>query len=109
MMVDSINLASILTDLRMVEKQMEQHSIALISGRLSSEQLSQQLQDQLLVSQVGEVARSNNNLEKEGGRAARKEGKTLQSTRKIKQKIFQLKYQLHEIVKEEKLPLLTLV
>merc|ERR1719431_30939 len=73
-MVDSINLASILTDLKMVEKQMEQHSIALISGRLSSEQLAQQLQHQLLVSQVGQVARSNNNIEEEeGGRS--KEGR----------------------------------
>merc|ERR1719431_1110948 len=61
-MVDSINLASILTDLKMVEKQMEQHSIALISGRLSSDQLAQQLQHQLLVCQAGQVARSNNNI-----------------------------------------------
>merc|ERR1712013_946588 len=59
--VDSINLASILTDLSMVEKQMEQHSIALLSGRLSSEQLAQQLQ-QVKVWKVGQVARSNNML-----------------------------------------------
>jgi len=83
-MVDSINLASILTDLRMVEKQMEQHSIALISGRLSSEQLSQQLQDQLLVSQVGEVARSNNNLEKEGGRGSQEGRKNIAKYKKNK-------------------------
>merc|ERR1712013_347117 len=61
-MVDSINLASILTDLSMVEKQMEQHSIALLSGRLSSEQLAQQLQQQVRVWKVGQVARSNNML-----------------------------------------------
>merc|ERR1712002_625605 len=61
-MVDSINLASILADLSMVEKQMEQHSIALLSGRLSSEQLAQQLQQQVRVWKVGEVARSNNML-----------------------------------------------
>merc|ERR1712098_74938 len=61
-MVDSINLATILTDLKMVVTQMEQHSIALLSGRLSSEQLSQQLQRQLRISKVGQLARSNNNL-----------------------------------------------
>merc|ERR1712098_491426 len=64
-MVDSINLATILTDLKMVVTQMEQHSIALLSGRLSSEQLSQQLQRQLRISKVGQLARSNNNLGKE--------------------------------------------
>eukprot|EP00091_Calanus_sinicus_P004494 TRINITY_DN1481_c0_g1_i9.p1 TRINITY_DN1481_c0_g1~~TRINITY_DN1481_c0_g1_i9.p1 ORF type:complete len:148 (+),score=57.33 TRINITY_DN1481_c0_g1_i9:373-816(+) len=64
-MVDSISLASILSELKMVENQMEQHSIALLSGRLSSEQLSQQLQQQLRVSQVGQLARSNNILERE--------------------------------------------
>ena len=64
-MVDSISLASILRELKMVENQMEQHSIALLSGRLSSEQLSQQLQQQLRVSQVGQLARSNNTLERE--------------------------------------------
>merc|ERR1712013_927520 len=56
--VDSINLASILTDLSM----MEQQSIALLSGRLSSEQLAQQLQQQVKVWKVGQVARSNNML-----------------------------------------------
>ena len=61
-LVDSINLASILTDLSMVEKQMEQHSIALLSGRLSSEQLAQQLQQQVRVWKLGQVARSNNML-----------------------------------------------
>jgi hypothetical protein len=65
-MVDSISLASILTELSKVEMQMEQHSIALLSGKLSSEQLSQQLQQQLRMSQVGKLARSNNTLEKEG-------------------------------------------
>ena len=64
-LVDSISLASILSELKMVENQMEQHSIALLSGRLSSEQLSQQLQQQLRVSQVGQLARSNNILERE--------------------------------------------
>ena len=64
-MVDSISLASILSELKMMENQMEQHSIALLSGRLSSEQLSQQLQQQLRVSQVGQLARSNNTLERE--------------------------------------------
>merc|ERR1712098_611683 len=66
-MVDSINLATILTDLKMVVTQMEQHSIALLSGRLSSEQLSQQLQRQLRISKVGQLARSNNNLVREEG------------------------------------------
>ena len=64
-MVDSIGLASILKELKMVERQVEQHSLALLSGRLSSEQLSQQLQQQLRVSQVGQLARSNNILERE--------------------------------------------
>ena len=64
-MVDSISLASILRELRMVENQMEKHSIALLSGRLSSEQLSEQLQQQLRVSQVGQLAKSNNILERE--------------------------------------------
>jgi hypothetical protein len=49
----------------MVEKQIQQHSIALLSGRMSSEQLSQQLQQHLRVSQVGQLARSNNILERE--------------------------------------------
>merc|ERR1719431_1833723 len=83
-MVDSINLASILTDLKMVEKQMEQHSIALISGRLSSEQLAQQLQHQLLVSQVGQVARSNNNIEEEGGRSSKEGRKNIVKYKKNK-------------------------
>jgi len=61
-MVDSINLASILADLSMVEKQMEQHSIALLSGRLSSEQLQQQHQQQVRVWKLGQVARSNHML-----------------------------------------------
>ena len=65
-MVDSIGLASILSELSKVEKQVEQHSIAMLSGRLSSEQLSQQLQQQLRVSQVGQLAKSNNMLEREG-------------------------------------------
>jgi hypothetical protein len=60
-MVDTISLASILTDLKIVEKQMEQHFIAL----LSSEQLSQQLQQQLRVSPGGQLDRSNNILERE--------------------------------------------
>jgi len=64
-MVDSISLASILSELKMVQNQMEQHSIALLSGRLSSEQLSQQLQQQLRVSQVGQLARSNDIQEME--------------------------------------------
>merc|ERR1712168_1229392 len=81
-MVDSINLATILTDLKMVEKQMEQHSIALISGRLSSEQLAQQLQHQLLVSQVGQVARSNNNIEEEGVRASQEGRKNIAKYKK---------------------------
>merc|ERR1712243_67439 len=38
------------------------HSIALLSGRLSSEQLAQQLQQQIRVWKVGQVARSNNML-----------------------------------------------
>ena len=81
-MVDSIGLASILTELKMVERQVEQHSLALLSGRLSSEQLSQQLQQQLRVSQVGQLARSNNILERED---KNKEGrKTLVKYRKNK-------------------------
>jgi len=83
-MVDSINLASILTDLKMVEKQMEQHSIALISGRLSSDQLAQQLQHQLLVCQAGQVARSNNNIEKEGGRGSKEGRKNIVKYKKNK-------------------------
>ena len=71
-MVDSISLASILTELSKVEMQMEQHSIALLSGKLSSEQLSQQLQQQLRMSQVGQLARSNNTLEKEGEEGRRR-------------------------------------
>ena len=71
-MVDSISLASILTELSKVEKQMEQHSIALLSGKLSSEQLLQQLQQQLRMSQVGQLARSNNTLEKEGEEGRRR-------------------------------------
>jgi len=62
-MVDTINLASILAELRTVENQIEQHSIALLSGRLSAEKLSDQFQQQVRVSQLGQVARSNNILE----------------------------------------------
>merc|ERR1711970_220089 len=51
-MVDTISLASILVEVRKVEREMEQHSVAVLSGRLSTEQISQQLHQQLRVSQA---------------------------------------------------------
>merc|ERR1712002_1023698 len=71
-MVDTISLASILVEVRKVEREMEQHSVAVLSGRLSTEQMSQQLHQQLRVSQVAQVARSNNTLEVQGQEGSRK-------------------------------------
>merc|ERR1711936_817556 len=71
-MVDTISLASILVEVRKVEREMEQHSVAVLSGRLSNEQMSQQLHQQLRVSQAAQVARSNNTLEMQGQEGSRK-------------------------------------
>merc|ERR1712215_47347 len=71
-MVDTIGLASILVEVRKVEWEMEQHSVAVLSGRLSTEQISQQLNQQLTVSQAGQVGKSINNLEGKGNGESRK-------------------------------------
>merc|ERR1711970_53228 len=71
-MVDTISLASILVQARKVEREMEQHSVAILSGRLSTEQMSQQLHQQLRVSQAAQVDRSNNTLEVQGQEGSRK-------------------------------------
>merc|ERR1712215_108063 len=71
-MVDTISLASILVEVRKVEREMEQHSVAVLSGRLSTEQLSQQMHQQLRVSQAAQVGRSINNMEGKGKGESRK-------------------------------------
>merc|ERR1712215_421298 len=71
-MVDTIGLASILVEVRKVEWEMEQHSVAVLSGRLLTEQISQQLNQQLRVSQAGQVGRSISNLEGKGKGESRK-------------------------------------
>merc|ERR1711915_288829 len=57
--VDTIGLASMLKVLATVSGQVEQHQKALFSGILSSNRLEVQLQQQLRVSAVGEMARKN--------------------------------------------------
>merc|ERR1711915_416589 len=57
--VDTIGLASMLKVLATVSGQVEQHQKALFSGNLSSNRLEVQLQQQLRVSAVGEMAMRN--------------------------------------------------
>jgi hypothetical protein len=105
--VDSLGLAGILADLRRVEQEVEQHSVAILSGRLSADQLGRQLEQQLRVSRVGELARSQHQLQTkgrdEGARAVKyKKNKTENLANKISRSQKERRGSTVEVVERKK-------